>query len=356
MGYKVTISHIAKKLNITAATVSRALSDHPGISDKTKKKVHAMANRLNYKRNAIASSLRSGKTKVIGVIIPSAEINFFGSVVHGIENIANLNGYTVLIYQSNELREYEVKGLEAFLSARVDGIMVSIAKNTIDYSHFADIKKQGIPFIFFDRSDDDLGVPSVVLDDYKGGFLATEHLIQRGYKRIAHIKGPQHIRSFQDRYKGYLGALKANKLKFDPDLVYTGDVSIEAGKEAVQQFLSIANPPDAVFAVEDYTALGVIKELKWNKIKMPEEFGVIGFANEMFGEHITPGLSTIDQQTVLMGKESCKLLLELINNGVRKEKTNNKVIIEPIPVYRDSTFHIQPGIGKLRKAGKHVAK
>lgn len=349
MNYKTTIADIAKKLNITAATVSRALNNHPGISEATKKKVQVMANRLHYKRNSVASSLRSGKTKVIGVIIPSAEINFFGSVVHGIESIANLNGYNILIYQSNELREYEVKGLETFLSARVDGIMVSIAKSTVDYSHFADVKKRGVPFVFFDRANDDLNVPSVVLDDYKGGFLATEHLIQRGYKRIAHIKGPQHIKPFNDRFKGYLGALQANKLKFNPDLIYNGDVSIESGKQAIQYFLSIPNRPDAVFAIEDYTALGAIKELKDHNIKMPEEFGVFGFANEMFGEHITPSLSTIDQQTVLMGKESCKLLLELINNGVMNEPVRNKVIIDPIPMYRDSTVHSKVMISKSLK-------
>jgi LacI family transcriptional regulator len=355
LSYKITISDIAKKLNITAATVSRALSDHPGISDKTKKKVQETASRLNYKRNGIASSLRSGKTKVIGVIIPSAEINFFGSVVHGIESIANLNGYNILIYQSNELRDYEVKGIETFLSARVDGIMVSIAKNTVDYSHFTDVKKRGIPILFFDRANDDLGIPSVVVDDYKGAFMATEHLIQRGYKRIAHIKGPQHIKTFNDRLKGYLGAIQANKLKVDVDLIYAGDVSIESGKQAVQYFLSMNNPPDAVFAVEDFTALGVIKELKDNNIRIPEDFGVIGFANEMFGEHISPSLSTIDQQTVLMGKESCKLLLEIIKNGSMKEPAKHKVIIEPIAIYRDSTVHKLASVVKIKNVAKAIS-
>lgn len=346
MSYKITIGDIAKKLNITAATVSRALSNHPGISEKTKKRVRETAHKMNYKRNGIASSLRSGKSKVIGVIIPSAEINFFGSVVHGIESIANTNGYNILIYQSNEQRDYEVKGIETFLSARVDGILVSIAKNTVDYSHFTDVKKRGIPIIFFDRANDDLGIPSVVVDDYKGAFMATEHLIRRGYKRIAHIKGPQHIKTFNDRLKGYLAAIQSNKLEADAGLIYAGDVSIESGKQAVHHFLSMANPPDAVFTVEDFTALGVIKELKDRNIKIPQEFGVIGFANELFGEHITPSLSTMDQQTVLMGKESCKLLLELIQAGHTKQPTRNKVIIEPIAKYRDSTVH---GNGTVEK-------
>ena len=162
MKYKVTISDIAKDLNLNPATVSRALSNHPGISGKTKTAVQNAASRLKYKKNTIAASLQSGKTNVIGVIIPSAEINFFGSVVHGIESIANLHGYNVLIYQSNENMEHEAKGIETFLSARVDGILASIAKETTDFSHFKEVKAKGIPLVLFDRNNDKLKIPSVV--------------------------------------------------------------------------------------------------------------------------------------------------------------------------------------------------
>jgi LacI family transcriptional regulator len=216
VSYKTTIIDIARELNTTPATVSRALSNHPGISEKTKQTVQLTASKLNYKRNRIASSLRSGKTHVIGVIIPSAEINFFGSVVHGIESVANSNGYNVLLFQSNESREFEEKGLETFLTARVDGILVSLAKDTIDYSHFMEIKKRGIPLVFFDRTADDLGIDSVVIDDYKGAFKATEHLIEQGYTRVAHISGPQHLKNFHDRMKGYMGALRQIRSKWIP--------------------------------------------------------------------------------------------------------------------------------------------
>ena len=209
---KTTITDIARELNTTPATVSRALSDHPRISDKTKKSVHETA----LKRNKIASSLRSGRTHLIGVIIPSAEINFFGSVVHGIESVANENGYGVLLFQSNEKRDYEEKGLQNFLSARVDGILVSIAKDTTDYSHFNEIKSRHIPLVFFDRTNDDLGVDSVVIDDYKGAFMATEHLLAQGYKRIAHISGPRHLKNFNDSLKGYIAALEKNKITPQP--------------------------------------------------------------------------------------------------------------------------------------------
>jgi LacI family transcriptional regulator, galactose operon repressor len=339
---KITITDIARELNITPATVSRALNNHPAISNFTKQAVQQTAEKLNYNRNRIASSLRSGKTHLLGIIIPSAEIKFFGSVVHGIESIANENGYNVVIYQSNEEWAQEVKGVETLISARVDGILVSIAKGSVDYSHFKEVKDRGIPLVLFDRGNDELGVSSVVINDFMGGYYAVEHLIKQGYKRIAHVSGPQHVKIFSDRMKGYMHALQSNNLPVDCQLIYSGEVSIESGKRAISYFLDLPEPPDAVFAVEDFTALGVIKELKERNIKIPEAFGVVGFANEMFGEYITPELSTVDQQTILMGKESVKLLIDLID----KKRMGNyhceqqKVVLEPVPVFRKSSCRL----------------
>ena len=341
---KPTITDIARELNTTPATVSRALSDHPRISAKTKKSVHETALKLNYKRNRIASSLRSGRTHLIGVIIPSAEINFFGSVVHGIESVANANGYGVLLFQSNEQKDYEEKGLQNFLSARVDGILVSLAKDTIDYSHFTEIKSRNVPIVFFDRTNDDLGVDSVVIDDYKGAFIATEHLISQGYRRIAHISGPQHLKNFYDRLKGYMGALQAHKLTIDQSLIYPGNISIESGRNGASHLLSLPDPPDAIFATEDFTALGVIKELKARTIKIPEQFGVVGFANELFGEHITPTLSTVDQQTIQMGKSALTLLINIISKKERSAK--QKIVLEPVLICRESSLRNKPGSGR----------
>ncbi|MEO6253155.1 MAG: LacI family DNA-binding transcriptional regulator [Ferruginibacter sp.] len=338
MSLKITIADIAKSLNTTSATVSRALNNHPAISLKTKKRVLRTAEKLNYRRNTVASALRSGQTGIIGVIIPSAEINFFGSVVHGIENMANQHGYNVLIYQSNESWEHEQKGIETFLNARVDGIMVSMAKEKNDYTHFLNAKHAKMPLVFFDRSNDELEIDSVLIDDHKGGYIATTHLIEQGYKRIAHISGPQHLKIFKARLEGYKAALKDNKISFDQQLVFTGDVSINAGRNAIQYFLKLTRPPDAVFAVEDFTALGAIKELKHNNISIPGDFGIIGFANEGFGEHITPSLSTIDQQTVNMGKEAFHLMIKMIaEKGMAKTSVIRKVL-EPIPIFRNSSL------------------
>lgn len=331
------MSHIAKELKITPATVSRALNNHPRISTKTKKLVLSVATKLNYRPNRNASSLRSGKSKVIGVIIPSANINFFGSVIHGIESIANNYGYNILIYQSNEMPEFEKKALDTFIETSVDGIIASIAKETFDFSHYNEIKLKNIPLVLFDRANDEIGVSSVVIDDHNGAFIATEHLIKQGYKRIAHISGQQHIKIFKDRFLGYKDALAHYHLKFDEALVEQGDISIESGKQATKRFLSLSNPPDAIFAVEDFTALGVIKELKERGIKIPDDFGVVGFANEAFGEHITPSLSTIDQQTIHMGKEAFKLLLTQMNEKNVKDRVKMKIVLDALPVFRQSS-------------------
>jgi LacI family transcriptional regulator len=180
-------------------------------------------------------------------------------------------------------------------------------------------------------------VPAVVVDDFRGAFLATEHLLKQGYKRVAHIAGQQHIKIFSDRLAGYKEALRVYDMPFDQSLVEFGTVSIESGRQAAAQFLSLSNKPDAIFAVEDFTALGVIKELKERDINIPGEFGVVGFANELFGEHITPSLSTIDQQTVQMGKEAFKLLLSLINEKDIKERIRMKVVLDAVPVFRQSS-------------------
>ena len=234
---KVTITDIARELNITAATVSRALNDHPGIRESTKKPVKDMATQLNYRHNKIASSLRSGKSGIIGVIIPSARINFFGSLVHGIEKIANENRYTVLIYQSNELYEYEKKGVQTFLQSQVDAVLASISKETINLDHYSEIRNKGIPLILFDRTNDRLGVSSVEVDDFAGAFQATKHLIDQGCRRIAHIAGQQHVNIFNLRLKGYIEALNVHGIPLDDDLIVHGKVSVDSGRECMKNML-----------------------------------------------------------------------------------------------------------------------
>ncbi|TZF85799.1 LacI family transcriptional regulator (plasmid) [Pedobacter sp. BS3] len=337
MSKKTTIQDIAQALNTTVSTVSRALSGHPGISDAMKKNVRRVAKELNYSQNKIASSLRSGRTHIIGVIVPDAQLSFFASVIHGIEKVMNKNGYTVLLYQSGESYAHEVKGVKTLLQSRVDGIIASASFETEDYTHFQDAIDQGTPLVFFDRVTDKVNVPSVFIDDHKGGFMATEHLIQQGYKRIAYIAARQNVGIFKKRLNGHYEALRQYGLPVSEELVVFGDVSIESGRRCIKQLLALPKPPDAIVAVEDFTALGAIQELKARNINIPEEVGVIGFANEAFSAYITPSLSTIDQQTIAMGEEAAKILLEW-RQKTSGTKAMKKVILDPVLIARQSSM------------------
>jgi LacI family transcriptional regulator len=346
---KTTIQDIARALHVTPSTVSRALNNHGSISEATKKAVTLTAKKLNYSHNRIASSLRLGRTKIIGVIIPSAEINFFGSVVHGIEKVAKEKGYSILIFQSNEEPEFEKQGVDTFLRSRVDGVLVSISKETTNLSHLLEIKKRRVPLVLFDRANDSLGVPAVVVDDYVGALKATQHLIEQGCKRIAHIGGQQHVSIFKQRLKGYIKALKKAGMSVDKGLIVYGNVSVESGKACMNKLLRLPEPPDGVFAVEDFTALGALQALKEAGKQVPEDVAIIGFANEAFGAYITPSLSTIDQQTIKMGEAAAHLFFDHVESKDFYQSAPEKKVLEPVLVYRSSSLR-KPEPAKTKKA------
>lgn len=335
---KVTILDIAKELDITFSTVARALNDHPAISKNTKEIVKATAERLGYRKNKIASSLRSGKSNIIGVLVPSLDVSFFSSVVHGIESIMNQNGYSVLLYQSQESYKKEDKGIETLLNSRVDGIIASVSINRENGDTFADIVNRNIPLAFFDRSLNEINAPSVTIDDYKGGYMATEHLIKAGYKKIVHITETRNLTIFKERLRGYQDALRAYKLPLNEDLILKGNLSLDFGKKCVKNLIARKIPFDAIFTLEDFTAMGVIQQLKEQGIKIPQEVGVIGFANEAFGSLVTPTLSTIDQQTNRMGEEIALLFLKMLKEGDFYKTTPPKIKLDPVLIVRESSI------------------
>jgi LacI family transcriptional regulator len=301
--------------------------------------------------NKVAASLRSGQTGVIGVIIPSAAINFFGSVVHGIETKAYENGFQVLIYQSDELEEKERKGIETFLQARVDGILLSVAKGSRNFDHLQSAKESGTPVVLFDRIVSNAGFDSVTINDFQGAKEATMHLIAQGYRRIAHISGPLHLSICQARLKGYKAALKSAGLPYNPEFVITGDISIESGEKAMQQLMNLAQPPDALFAVEDYTALGALQILKKMQVDVPADFGLIGFANETFGAFISPALSSIDQQNIKMGEEAFLLMKNRIEGKRIRTFTSIQKVLPALPVFRVSSIRTDPEKKERKKSG-----
>ncbi|MEH6308129.1 LacI family DNA-binding transcriptional regulator [Olivibacter sp. CPCC 100613] len=334
---KVTILDIAKELNITFSTVARALNDHPAISKSTKEAVKKTAEKLGYSKNKIASSLRSGKSNIIGVLVPSLDVSFFSSVVHGIESVMNQHGYSILLYQSQESYKKEDKGIETLLNSRVDGIITSFAIDREDSSSFEEIISKNIPLTFFDRALYQLNAPSVTIDDYKGGYMATEHLIQSGYKKIVHITETRNLSIFKERLKGYLDALKTYNIPLNEDLILKGNLSLNFGKECVKDLTDRRIDFDAIFTLEDFTAMGVIQQLKSQHIRIPEEVGVIGFANEAFGSLVTPSLSTIDQQTHLMGQETAQLFLTMLKEGSFYKMAPKRMKLDPLLIVRDSS-------------------
>jgi len=333
---KITILDIAKELNITFSTVARALNDHPAISKQTKEAVKATAERLGYRKNRIASSLRSGKSNIIGILVPSLDVSFFSAVVHGIESVMNQNGYSILLYQSQESYEKEDKGIETLLNSRVDGIIASIAINRVDSDSYLDIISRNIPLAFFDRALD-IRVPSVTTDDYKGGYMATEHLIKAGYRHIAHVTETRNLPIFKDRLKGYTDALKDYGISIKEELILRGNLSLDFGRDCVRSLTERKINFDALFTLEDYTAMGGIQQLKAMNRRVSDDVGVIGFANEAFGSLVSPTLSTIDQQTNAMGEEVAKLFLSLLKEGNFYDHAPKHIKLEPLLIARESS-------------------
>lgn len=338
---KVTIRDIANELGITFSTVARALNNHPAIKASTKAAVHETANRLGYRPNKLASSLRSGKTKIIGVLVPRLDVSFFSSVVHGIESVMNENGYSILLYQSQESAKQEANGIETFLRTRVDGIIASISLQTEQAGAYKDVKHRNIPLAFFDRVPQGIDVPSVTIDDYRGGFMATEHLIQAGYRRIVHITESRDINIFTERLRGYQDALTQHNIPLDERLLIRGDFSIEFGRECVRRLLADGIPFDAVFTLEDFTAMGVVQALKAAGKRIPQDVGVVGFANEAFTQLVSPSISTVDQRTVEMGEQVARLFLKLLKKGDYYQHQPEKIVLQPELLLRASSARQQ---------------
>jgi DNA-binding LacI/PurR family transcriptional regulator len=329
MDQKTTIYDIAKKLDITAATVSRALNNNPKISEATRKLVLETATKMNYKQNRLAQSLRSGKSNNVGVIVPRIDSNFFASVIRGIEEELHPEGYHVIICQTHEDEKREIENITTLLNAQVDGILMSISNVSEENDHvIKNVVDKNVPLIFFDRKKKMDGVSSVTINDFEGGYLATKNLIEQGCKRIAHLTGDQSLEIFENRNNGYKKALSDNDLVLNDDYVFQTKSNVDAGRQAVEKLLSLVPPPDGIFSSSDFAALGAIQELRERGIKIPEEFCVFGFGNEPFTRFMELSISSVDQSPLEMGKMAAKVFLEQINN-TDNIKIEKKVVLTP---------------------------
>lgn len=325
----ITISDIAKELSVSKSTVSRALHDHHSISESMKQSVKRLAKKYNYHPNTIASSLFKKSTKTIGVVVPILSHHFFATAIAGIEEVAYKSGYKVIICQSNESYEREVSVVKALLSAQVDGLIVSVSRTTKKMDHFDLFLRKGIPLVFFDRLPDGIESNSVAVDDYKGAYMIVEHLIEQGFKRIAHFSGPLHVNVSKNRMRGYKDALEKYNIPYDPALLFEAGFERRHGVEAAERLIAEGNLPDAIFAVCDPVAIGLMLTLKSKGLRIPEDIAVAGFNDEPIATIIDPPLTTIVQPAFDMGVSAANIFLQKIGLGAGEgfiKKIHNTIL------------------------------
>ncbi|MEI8097960.1 MAG: LacI family DNA-binding transcriptional regulator [Sediminibacterium sp.] len=325
-----TIKEIAKQLNISPSTVSRALHDHKSIGLRTKANVQKLAKELNYEPNQTAIFFQKGKTFTIGVILPELSESFFSTAISGIEDCANNNNYTVLMGQSHDLEEREKQLVESMKNHRVDGLIVSISKNTTNYEHFDSLRKYDIPVVFFDRIPDMPNIHYVACNMASGTTLAYNYLRKLGHKTIGMINGPMNLLASKERLEGYKTAMSKARLKFDPSLVISSDLSPENIYKVTEKLLLLKTKPTAIITFNDYVMLDVVKAV--NKSKSSKKISFVSFANLPISHYsANPPLASVEQFSYQQGQKAMEIILDILKNDKKasEETIFYKIIIEP---------------------------
>jgi len=319
---KVTIKDIARELSLSTSTVSRALRGSWEISEETKSRVTALAESLDYTPDPVALSLQNSHSNDIGVIVPDISNPFFAGVIAGIEDVAFMNGYHVVIYQSHDNYDREVLSVKHIFNRRKDGLLVSLAANTQDFSHFKALHDKGFPMVFFDRIYDEIDTHKVSVDDYEGAYQATEHLIQQGCQNIAHISGPINLQISRRRLHGYRSALLDYKMPINNELISNTEFNPQVAYQAMKRTLATPIKIDGLFAASDNIALGCHAAISEAGLSMPDDIALIGFSDLPISSMLNPPLSTVAQPAFEMGCSAAELLINLI-----KKPTKNRVSI-----------------------------
>ncbi len=347
---RVTIHDIARHLNIDGSTVSRALNNSPRVKPKTIEKIKKAAKELGYKPNVMAANLRTQSSKTIGVIVPWISRYFFSSAISGIEEIAYAEGYNVIICQSHDEYDREVANAYTLFANRVEGILTSVAMDTVKYDHLEQFIDEGIPLVFFDRYAPDIQACRVVIDDFQTAYQVTEHLISGGRKRIAHFSGPSNLNIYTDRLNGYKKALEDYGLVFDPNLVFESRLLIDDGVEGIKYLLSLPDRPDALFSSNDLAAIAAMKYIHQNTpFSVPGDIAFAGFSNSPSASIIDPGLTTVDQSGEEIGKIAAKRLIAEIR-GETDKGVNEIVTINSNLIVRESSGEKVPRLVKQAKS------
>jgi LacI family transcriptional regulator len=345
MNKPATIKDIARILKVSTSTVSRALRDAHDVSKETKNAVLALSDELNYQPNKFALSLQQKQTHTIGVIVPNLDY-VLSTMVKGIDEVALEAGYTVMVCQSNESFGREIVNTRRLSDSLVDGFIVSVSSETKVFDHLKKIQQKNMPMVLFDRLTPDLVAPGVELDNTDGGFQATEHLIEQGYRRIAILAGPKNLGISNDRMEGYLKALKKYKIRIDPDLIIHCDFNQQYAYLATQELLSMKKRPDAIFTISDRMAIGAMLAIKEKGLKMPADIGLVGFNNEPVTSLVSPSISSVDQPAFELGKIAAKLFVEMMHNN--DDMSHIKEILKPKLFIRESSQRIPVKNGRTK--------
>lgn len=334
MDKPATIKDIARTLQLSTSTVSRALRNAPDVNLETRNAVLALSEELNYQPNKLALSLKQKQTHTIGVLVPNLDF-MLSTMVKGIDEVALEAGYTVMVCQSNESFGREIVNTRRLLDSLVDGLIVSVSSETKVFDHLRKIQDKHVPMVIFDRELKDISAPQVALNNFEGGVIATEHLIEQGYKRIAILAGPKNLGISNQRLDGYLHALKKHKMKPDPDRIIYCDFNQQYAYLATQELLSMKQRPDAIFTISDRMAVGAMLAIREKGLSMPDDIGLVGFNNEPITSLLTPGISSVDQPAFDMGKAAAKLFIELMHNN--EDMSNTLVTLKPRLIVRESS-------------------
>ncbi|WP_298450804.1 LacI family DNA-binding transcriptional regulator [uncultured Prevotella sp.] len=330
---RTSLKEMAEQLGVSIATVSRALRNSHEVGEEMKIRVQELAKKLNYRPNPFAQSLRQKKPKVIGVVVPNLVTHYYASVLDGIEDYATKSGYAVVAANSHEDHIREEKAIDNFVGMYVEGIIACLAQDTIDYSHFNEINKMGIPLVFFARTCLPDIFSSVVSNGDEAALQATRHLIDTGSKRIAFIGGPTHLDMVKRRKHGYLEALRERNIDIDRSIVINGDIEYESARNAALQLLQREDRPDAILAFNDIITYAAFDAIKTLKLRIPEDVAIIGFTEAESSAFVTPKLSVIMDQAHLTGEKACDLLLRNIHG----DKKIYKEIVPMILKIRESS-------------------
>ena len=333
---QTTIKDIAREIGVSPSTVSRALNDHPAINSATKVRIKAKAKELKYEPNIVALSLKNRSTKTIGVVVPELIHFFFSSVISGIEEVAYDNGYTVMICQSKESYDKEVKDVMALLAHRVDGLLISQAKEILNNEHYDEIQRRGVPLVFFDRMPSGVKAPSIIIDDASAAKEATQHLLDRGCQSIMHLGNNLEMPISKARVDGYRQALLDSGMQLDEDMIVDCPTSIQNDSYAkVLSLLEGGAKFDGLFASNDLLAIGAIKALKQFGLSIPQDVAVVGFSNWNFCDMVDPPLSSVNQPGTEMGRQAMKRLLRMITED--EENANDVMMLDTALIVRKSS-------------------